>query len=50
MHQVYIVMSVRPLQVVELLYTVQYRIEHSSAVSLFQIQDVQQQSIKAAVS
>ena len=29
------------LQVVELLCTVEYRIEHSSAVSLFQTQDVQ---------
>ena len=40
----YIVMCVHPLQVVMLLWTLQYYIEYSSMVSLFQAQDVQKQA------
>ena len=40
----YIVMYVHPLQVVMLLCTLQYCIEYSNIVSLFQAQNVQKQA------
>ena len=46
---VYIVTRVHPLQVVVLLCTLQYCIEYSSTVSLFQAQDGPEASIKAVV-
>lgn len=48
-HVVYIVTWVHLLRVVIPVCTLQYCIEHSSAVSLFQVQDVEKQSIKAVV-